>query len=68
MSQLGAGNLKFELEEAKPSADGAYELKVENLKQDAGRFYDTIILETDSKIQPQISVRVYGNVRPRKSE
>ena len=61
-------NIKFELEEAELSANGAYELKVENLKQDTGRFYDTIILETDSKIQPQLSVRVYGNLRPPKSE
>jgi len=61
-------NIKFELEEAELSANGAYELKVENLKQDTGRFYDTIILETDSKIKPQLTVRVYGNLRPRKSE
>jgi len=61
-------NIKFELEEAELSANGAYELKVENLKQDTGRFYDTIILETDSKIQPLLSVRVYGNLRPPKSE
>jgi len=61
-------NIKFELEETELSANGAYKLKVENLKQDPGRFYDTIILETDSKIQPQLSVRVYGNLRPRKSE
>jgi len=61
-------NIKFELEEAELSANGAYVLKVENLKQDTGRFYDTIILETDSKIQPQLSVRVYGNLRPPKSE
>lgn len=67
-SAKDGSNIKFELEEAKLSADGAYALKVENLKQDTGRFYDTIILETDSKIQPQISVRVYGNLRPRKSE
>jgi len=61
-------NIKFELEEAELSANGAYELKVENLKQDTGRFYDTIILETDSKIKPKLTVRVYGNLRPRKSE
>lgn len=67
-SAKDGSNIKFELEEANPSADGAYELKVENLKQDTGRFYDTIILETDSKIQPQISVRVYGNLRPPKSQ
>jgi len=61
-------NIKFGLEEAELSANGAYELKVENQKQDTGRFYDTIILETDSKIKPKLTVRVYGNLRPRKSE
>jgi hypothetical protein len=61
-------NIKFQLEEVELSANGAYELKVENLKQEAGRYYDTIILKTDSKIRPQLNVRVYGNLRPRKKE
>ena len=61
-------NIKFQLEEVELSANGAYELKVENLKQDTGRYYDTIILETDSKIRPQLSIRVYGNLRARKKE
>jgi hypothetical protein len=61
-------NFKFQLDEVASSANGAYELKVENLKPDPGRYYDTIFLETDSKIRPKISVRVYGNLRPRKSE
>jgi len=61
-------NIKFQVDEVESSANGAYELKVENLKPDSGRYYDTIFLETDSKIRPKISVRVYGNLRPRKSE
>ena len=61
-------NIKFQLDEVELSANGAYELKVENLKQDIGRYFDTIFLETDSKIRPKISVRIYGNLRPRKSE
>ncbi len=61
-------NIKFQLEEVELSDNGAYELKVENLKQGTGRYYDTIILKTDSKIRPQLNVRVYGNLRPRKSE
>jgi hypothetical protein len=61
-------NIKFQLEEVELSANGAYELKVENLKQGTGRYFDTIILETDSKIRPRLRVRVYGNLRPRKSE
>jgi hypothetical protein len=39
-----------------------------NQKTDAGRYYDAIILETDSNIRPQINVRVYGYIRPRKTE
>jgi len=61
-------NIKFQVDEVASSANGAYELRVENLKPDSGRYYDTIFLETDSKIRPKLSVRVYGNLRPRKSE
>ena len=61
-------NIKFQVDEVESSANGVYALKVENLKPDSGRYYDTIFLETDSKIRPKISVRVYGNLRPRKSE
>jgi hypothetical protein len=61
-------NIKFELNEVALSDNGAYELKVENLKKGTGRYFDTIILETDSKLRPEISVRVYGNLRPRKTE
>ena len=61
-------NIKFQLEEVKDAGNGAYELQVENLKQDAGRYIDMIFLNTDSKIRPQLSIRVYGNLRPRKSQ
>ena len=57
--------LKYQLEEIKQSDRLAYEINVENLRQDSGRYYDAIILETDSKIQPQLNIRVYGYLRPR---
>jgi hypothetical protein len=60
--------IKYQLEETKESDSTAYKLNIENLKTDAGRYYDAIILETDSKIRPQINVRVYGYIRPRKIE
>jgi hypothetical protein len=60
--------ISFQLEQTKQSEASAYELKVENLKQDAGRYFDSIMLETDSKMQPQLDVRVYGYLLPRKSE
>ena len=60
-------NIKFQLKEVKDSANGAYELQVENLKQETGRYVDMIFLDTDSKIRPQLSIRVYGNLRPPKN-
>ena len=61
-------NIKYQLDEVVPSNHGAYELRIVNLKQDTGRYFDTILLETDSKIRPQLSVRVYGNLRPPKKQ
>ena len=69
VSAQDGNNIKFQLADVELSAaNGAYELTVENLKQDIGRYFDTIILETDSKIRPQLKIKVYGNLRPRKSE
>jgi hypothetical protein len=58
--------IKYQLEETKESGTTTYKLIVQNLKTDAGRYYDSIILETDSKTRPQLNVRVYGYLRPRK--
>ena len=61
-------NISIQLDEIKNSNGAGYELKVENLSQKSGRYYDTIILKTDSKVQPELSVKVYGYLRERKSE
>jgi hypothetical protein len=61
-------NINIVLAEVKKSSGQAWELKVENLRKKTGRFYDTIVLTTDSKVRPQLNVRVYGYLRERKSE
>jgi len=61
-------NINFQLDEVKNSNGPAYELKVENLSQKTGRYYDTIVLKTDSKVRPELTVRVYGYLRTPKSE
>ena len=61
-------NINFQLDEVKNSKGQAYELTVENLREKTGRYYDTIILKTDSKARPELNVRVYGYLRTRKSE
>ena len=47
-----------------PGKDG-YLLTVENTKRDRGSYQDTIIVKTDSKLKPELSLPVYGFVRNR---
>jgi len=61
-------NISIQLDETSNSNGTAYELKVENISQKSGRYYDTIILKTDSKVRPELDVKVYGYLRERKSE
>ena len=61
-------NIGFQLQEIKESNTTQYLLTVENRKKDQGRYVDSIILQTDSPIRPELDVRVFGYVRaqPRK--
>ena len=62
-SQEAAKNIKYELKEVKSdSGDKEYLVTVENLKKDAGFYYDVLILETDSKIQPEIRINVMARI------
>lgn len=58
-------NFRYELEEAKRSDKTEYVLTVANLKKEKGRYFETIRLKTDSKIRPEIRIRVYGNILDR---
>jgi hypothetical protein len=61
-------DIKFELTEKESPAAGktGYVLTVENLKKSEGRYFDTLILKTTSTIRPQISIRVFGDIRKKK--
>jgi hypothetical protein len=61
-------NISIQLDEIQKSDGAAYELKVENLSQQSGRYYDNIVLKTDSQVRPELEVKVYGYLRARKSE
>jgi hypothetical protein len=39
-----------------------YLLKIRNTKTDKGRYFDTIWLKTDSKVLPEITIRVFGKI------
>ena len=57
--------IRYELKEVKRSEKTEYVLTVANLKKRKGRYFETIRLKTDSKIRPEIRIRVYGNILDR---
>jgi hypothetical protein len=62
-------DISYKLEKDKNSEIKGYLLTIENRKKEKGPYFDTINLKTDSKIQPIIKVRVYGNIlNPRKQD
>jgi hypothetical protein len=57
-------NISYKIEKVITSSKASeYLLTVTNLKNEKGRFFDIIYLETDSKIRPEIKISVYGNIK-----
>ena len=54
--------IKYSLAERSQAEGGGYNLLVENTRSVKGRYVDVLTLSTDSDIQPQLLVRVYGNI------
>ena len=52
----------FELKEKQANTEG-YVLTITNKKKDKGRYYDTLFIDTDSKVKPTIPIRIFGDVR-----
>ena len=63
-SRQGDRFVGLELEKIRHNDRLAYRLMVINRQKEPGRYYETVTLETDSKIQPQLYVHVYGNILP----
>ena len=57
--------IKFDLKNDTTPGKKGYLLTVENTKTDRGSYQDTIIVKTDSKLKPELSLPVYGFVRNR---
>ncbi len=55
--------IKFELKEVDRNNHPAYQLTIENTKDTEGRYFDTIRLTTDSKIQQEIGIWVFGDIK-----
>ena len=60
--------IKYALTEVEGANGKEYRLVVENLKDEKGRYHDVIYFKTDSKIRPELNIRVYGNIYIPKEE
>ncbi len=55
-------DIQAKIEEKKDGNAISYVLTAENIKKDPGRYYDVIVLKTDSTIKPEIQIGVYGQI------
>jgi len=55
-------DIKFTWKEYQDIKGVGYRLFIENLRKKKGQYYDSIILKTDSEIQPEIKISIYGNI------
>ena len=56
----------FNLSEKQPDTKG-YVITLENKKAEKGRYYDTLFIETTSKVKPIFTIRVFGDIREKKT-
>ncbi len=55
--------IQHDLEKTQNSQGKAtYLLTVKNLKKEIGRYFDSIILKTDSRQRPEITISGYGHI------
>ena len=54
--------IRYTLDDLADSTRNGYVLTVECLKKTKGQFADTLYLETDSSIRPEIPIIVLGNI------
>ena len=57
-------DIRITLTDAKETTEKVFTLLVENTRTTAGRYHDIIRLLTTNKIQPEIVIPVWGNIRP----
>ncbi len=55
-------NISYTIEQVAAQTGEEYLLTVKNLKHVKSRYSETITLKTDSRVYPEIKIRVYGNI------
>jgi len=55
-------NIQYAMREQETPQGKSYIVTVENTKTSPGKYYDTLLLSTDSAVKPKIPVHVYGTI------
>ena len=62
VSARNGKDIAFNIKELKAGEGDGYILTIENKKDAAGRYADTVIIKTDSELKPTLTVPVYGQI------
>jgi len=57
-------NIAVALEKIPGKTLQEYRLTVRSSRSEPGRFYDTVVIKTDSPLRPSISIGVFANITP----
>ncbi|AOY60710.1 hypothetical protein dsmv_2964 [Desulfococcus multivorans DSM 2059] len=60
------GNIRVAVTEDKDKK--AYRLTIFNLRQEKTRYYDAVIIKTDSSIRPELTISVYCNIAEKREK
>jgi hypothetical protein len=66
-AQIGR-DIRYEIDESKSAQGLTYKLTVVNTRTSAGRYFDTIQLETDNPLKRRIDIRVFGRIEASKPQ
>jgi len=55
--------IKYEVEERTVDGQKRYVIRVENTRDEQGRYVDTLFVHTDSSFRPNITIHVTGMIR-----
>jgi hypothetical protein len=55
-------NIAYTMREQEAPEGKSYIVSVENTKTSPGKYYDTLLLSTDSPLKPKIPIHVYGTI------
>ncbi len=55
-------NIRIEMHEQDSPEGKSYVISVENTKTTPGKYYDTLLISTDSKLKPTLPIHVYGTI------